>query len=73
MGPPWALGLGTLGIALIALFFLFSGTPLMLVPGVLLIGIAVAAALGARKADSGGTAPDPVTGGRRWWQKRWDE
>jgi hypothetical protein len=46
-----------------------TAPPILLVAFV--AGLVLAAA--GKSADSGGTAPDPVTGGRRWWQKRWDE
>jgi high-affinity Fe2+/Pb2+ permease len=62
-----------LGIVFIGMFFLWAGTPFVLIPGLLFLALAVAGFLLAREAQAGETPPDPVTGGRRWWQKRWDE
>ena len=73
MGPPWVTGAGVLATVAFIVGFLFW--PTFFVAGVLfmifLIGLATFG-LG-RAADTEGTPPDPVTGGRRWWQKRWDE
>jgi hypothetical protein len=53
--------------------FLFSPAFIVAAVAFVVFLIGVAVALLGRSADSGGTQPDPVTGGRRWWQKRWDE
>ena len=50
---------------------LFSATPFLLIPAFLLLVVgAIVWFAGREKTEP---APDPVTGGPRWWQKRWDE
>jgi hypothetical protein len=72
MGPPFATGLGTVGVLLLLGTFAFSATPFVLIPAVLMLAFAAVLFFSARAASTE-TQPDPVTGGRRWWQKRWDE
>jgi hypothetical protein len=73
MGPPWVTGAGVLAV----LFFIigFFLTPVWIIAALLALVCIAGLVFGgaAKAADSGGTPPDPVTGGRRWWQKRWDE
>ena len=73
MGPPWVTGAGLLAVLLFMIGLLLSPALIaaIIVFVVFLVGLGVA--LMGRSADSEGTEPDPVTGGRRWWQKRWDE
>ena len=74
MQAPWATGLGTLAVLAILATFLFSVTPI--VAAVFAVGFLGAVLIGfmAKRADADNPTPgDPVTGGRRWWQKRWDE
>jgi hypothetical protein len=55
----------------IGFFMVYSWVLAAIMFVVFLIGLATVV-LGA-SADDGETPPDPVTGGPRWWQKRWDE
>jgi hypothetical protein len=73
MGPPWVTGAGVLTVLFFIIGFFFA--PVWIIAGLLLVAFVAGLVLAAagKSADSGGTAPDPVTGGRRWWQKRWDE
>jgi hypothetical protein len=73
MGPPWVTGAGLLTVALFLIGLLYSPALLAAVLFFIVFLIGAAVALLGRSADSEGTVPDPVTGGRRWWQKRWDE
>jgi hypothetical protein len=73
MGPPWVTGAGILAVVFVIIGFFMAPAWIIaaLLAVVFVAGLFIAG--GAKAADSGGTAPDPVTGGRRWWQKRWDE
>ena len=58
-------------IRAVASTLLFSATPFLLIPAFLLLVVgAIVWFAGREKTEP---APDPVTGGPRWWQKRWDE
>ena len=70
---PWATGLGTVGVVALIAALVF-GTQILGVIAALLIVAGIGAALLIKRADADNPTPaDPVTGGRRWWQKRWDE
>ena len=57
--------------AILSLVFFPAG---LIIVGVLALALIAFAVLGGgAAADDSGTPPDPVTGGPRWWQKRWDE
>jgi hypothetical protein len=73
MGPPWLTGAGVVLVVAAILSLIFFPFGLIIV-GVLAVILGFLAFTGgAAAADDGGTPPDPVTGGPRWWQKRWDE
>lgn len=71
-GGPFASGLGVLG-ALLIILALVVAFPVGIFVGVVLIIGAVVLVLTKREEARGETPADPVTGGKRWWQKRFDE
>jgi hypothetical protein len=73
MGPPWVTGTGLLAVLfIVAGFFMVYAWVLAAILLVIFVFGLITAGFGA-SADRGETPPDPVTGGPRWWQKRWDE
>ena len=73
MGPPWATGGGLILVVagILSLVFFPAG---LIVIGLAAVALVVAIVVGGGDAaDYEGTPPDKVTGGPRWWQKRWDE
>jgi hypothetical protein len=72
MGPPWATGIGTV-LLIAAILSLIFFPALLIVVGLAAIALVLSLVVAGGHAADRPPAVDPVTGGRPWWKKRWDE